>query len=390
MSRLNLVLVSRRFWPLFGGAETAMANLAAGFLAHGHPTTLVTGRWNPEWPAEIDRRGVRVIRLAHPPQRGWGTWRYMRALSNWLESHRRQFDLILVSMLKHDAYAALSVARRQRFPVVLRAAGGGLTGDCQWQRHANFGRCIKRRCSQAAAIVAPSPAIQQELMAAGYPQEKLLFIPNGVAVGPVRQAARRTAARAALATGNAALGLATDTPLAIYTGRLHACKGLAHLVGAWPAVLRQQPDARLWLAGDGPDRASLQSQIQRLKVQNRVLLAGSFDGTEELLCAADLFVLPSLEEGMSQSLLEAMACGLPIVASDIPGNRDLIENNRDGLLVRVADPIELSAAVLRLLNEPGLAGQLGANARDRVGRHFSLEKMITAYLQLFDRLIMAN
>lgn len=385
----RVVLVTRRFWPLVGGAEMVMARLAAELHARGLAVTLLTARWQRDWPLEMEHHGVRVIRLPNPASRFWGTWRYMQAVASWLRRHRSNFDLVYVSMLKHDAYAAVGEARRGRFPVVLRAEGAGLSGDCHWQLDANFGRRIKRRCLQADALIAPSPAIERELVVAGYPRDRIHYIANGVPVPPLAGAEARPEARAALAELDAALWLEPGAPLAVYTGRLHDMKGLQYLVSAWPEVLRVRPNARLWLVGEGSYRQALTEQIENLGLAGRVLLTGAFDDVEDFLSAADLFVLPSLEEGMSLALLEAMARGLPVVASAIAANEVLIANGAHGRLVPKADPAALAAAMVELWNHPDEAARLGEQARRRVIAEFSLARMVDDHLTLFERLLSA-
>jgi len=121
-----------------------------------------------------------------------------------------------------------------------------------------------------------------------------------------------------------------------------------------------------------------------------VVLAGVFDGIDELLAAADLLVVPAAEGDGSLAVLEAMAAGLPVVAGDIPGNRSLVTDGRHGLLVRVEDPPTLSGAIARLLDEPQLAARLGAEGRRRATTEFSLAKMVDAHVTLFESLIHAE
>lgn len=379
----RLVFITRRFWPLVGGAEMAMANLASAMQEGGHQVTILTASWNPDWPREFLHRGVRVVRLPQPNQRFFGTWKYLRGIADWLKRHRDRFELAYVSMLKHDAYAAIGAGRKGKFPVVVRAEGGGKSGDVSWQSGDRFGGWIARRCHRANAIVAPSPAIQRELVAAGYPQDRVHFIPNGVAALPPRTEARRMEAREAIGTAHAVLSLGRDTTLAVYAGRLSEEKGLPELVEAWSHVLRQRSNIRLWLVGEGPLRDRLAAQIERLQIRGRCVLVGTFDSVEELLAAADLFVLPSHEEGMSLALLEAMSVGLPIVACDIPGNRTLIQSGEHGLLAPPGRPAALAAAIESLLDSPDLARKYGAAARERAQRQFSLGTMVNQHEELF-------
>lgn len=381
------VLISRRFWPLVGGAEAVMAQLSAELAAEGDQVRLLTARWSPDWPRELVQRGVPVIRLAQPRIRWWGTWRYCRNLERWLVEHSREVDLAYVSMLKHDAYAALGAGHRAGFPVVLRAEGAGVSGDVHWQLAATGGRHIKRRCQGAAALVAPSRAIEQELIAAGYPRARIHYLPNGVRIPPPRDPAARQTARATLAQIHPGLALAPGTPLAVFTGRLHPGKGLWDLLAAWPAVDARRPEARLWLVGDGPQAAELAQRIEAAGLAGKVVLTGSFDQVDDVLAAADLFVLPSHEEGMSLALLEALAAGLPSVACDIPGNRPLIEHGRQGWLVPPGQPAGLAAGIEHALAQPAEARAWGEAARQRVSAEFSLAETVRRHRELFEQVL---
>ncbi len=383
MSFPRIALITRRFWPLVGGAEAICSSLATEFRRQGCQVRIVTAQWEPDWPKEMVHREVPVLRLPNPPVRAWGTVRYMMALSRWLRLHRDSLDIVYVSMLKHDAYAALGTLRHAGCPVILRAEGGGETGDCHWQTVGRFGPRIRRRCREAPAIVAPSEGIRDELLAAGYSSERIHFIPNGVSVGPERTEQRRRAARRALAEANCDLLAPYETPLALYTGRLHEGKGLLDLIDAWRLVVQKFPTARLWLVGDGPQREALYRRVIDHELRDRVFLPGSFDQIDDLLDAADLFVLPSYQEGMSISLLEAMGAGLPVIATDIPGNRQLVDSENQGLLTPVANPSQLAHDILRLLEQPRFAHQLGQQARHRVMAEFSIERATARHLELF-------
>ncbi len=386
MSGLRLVLVTRRFWPLVGGAEMVMANLADEFTRLGHQPRIVTARWEPNWPRELIHREVPVTRLPNPPQRGWGTFRYMTSLWRWLRRHSETADAVIVSMLKHDAYAAVGALQGTPVPVLLRAEGAGASGDCHWQRTARFGGRIRKRCLAADAVIGPSEAICDELRAA-YPPEMVHSISNGVRIPPARDPSRQAEARRALQEVNHDLELEPGAPLAVFTGRLHRAKGLRELIVAWSRIVRQRPSARLWLVGEGPDRENLYDLILDRDLRGRVLMPGAFDWIDEILLAADVFVLPSHEEGMSLSLLEAMAAGVPVVASDIPGNRRVLCHGQHGLLVPCRDPDALEAAILQQLDQRIAAAARARAARERVEREFSLTRTAEEHLELVRRTI---
>jgi glycosyltransferase involved in cell wall biosynthesis len=386
MPPLRIALVTRRFWPLVGGAERVMALLAEELRQLGARPTVVTAQWDSHWPREIDHAGTPVIRLPQPQIRGWGTIRYMWALSRYLRSHRTEIDAVLVSMLKHDAYVAVG-AMPSAIPVVLRAEGGGSTGDCQWQREARFGARIKRRAENADAFIAPSESIADELRGAGYDADRVHFVPNGVSIPPERTPQRRSAARVTLGEANPDLRVTESTPVALYTGRLHEAKGLHDLVRCWRKVLDLWPEARLWLVGDGPERDDLYDRLKQQELRYHVSMPGAFDDVTELLYAADMFVLPSYEEGMSLSLLEAMAAGTPVIATDVPGNRRLVTHAEHGLLVPVKNPLSLAEAVAEVITLRDEAARRVVRARQRVEQEFSVRRMAEQHLELIEAMI---
>lgn len=383
MNSRRLLLITRRYWPLVGGAERAMAGLAHQFQSEGHQVRLLTAKWENHWPEEIVHREVPVTRLANPKTRGWGTLRYMTVLKRWLRNHSSEFDAALVSMLKHDAHVTIKTLSRLGKPTVVRAEGSGPTGDCAFHQSARFGGRIKKTCQQAAAIIAPSETVYRELETSGFPSEKLHLIPNGVETGsqPLIQPAQ---ARRSLAEAHPILSIDPGEPLVVYTGRLDQQKGLLDLVEAWKSVAAVFPRGRLWLVGEGTDGPAVWDRIRETRQTNEIILPGSFDDVSDLLRAADVFVLPSYQEGMSLSLLEAMAQGVPVVVSDIPGNRALVDETR-GFLFPVRDAAALGTALLTAIQNQKQAGARAAAAQAFITAHYSLERMASAHLQVIEQ-----
>ena len=387
MKPLRCVLVTRRFWPLVGGAEIVMANLGAKFQQRDISCQIVTAQWQTNWPTEFVHREVPVVRLRNPTQRIWGTFRYLSSLARWLKEHADEIDLVYVSMLKHDAYTATKICQQLGIPVVLRAEGGGDTGDCAWQTTARFGLSIRRRCKTAAAVIAPSRAVADELREAGYPTDKLHLIPNGVALPADPSADSQQLARQALAEANHDLVATPEESVVVDTGRLDRNKGLHDLINAWPEVTKRSPRCHLWLVGEGPDRDKLFQQIKDLDLQGQVILPGAFDDVEEVLRAANLFILPSYFEGLSISLMEAMAHQVPVIASDIAGNNDLIQSGTNGGLVPAGDVAALSQAIQEALANPDQLKRWATAAHQTIKNNYSLSSMVDAHLKLFEQLV---
>ncbi len=366
---MRIALVTRRFPPLIGGAEAMLRYLAIALGEEGAEVTVVTSRLG-DLPAEERVGRVRVVRLATSPARFVGTWLYMRNLRRWFGDH--PVDLAYVSMLKHDAFVAVGEGRRRGFPVVLRPEGAGATGDIAWQSWGRGGRAIARRCKRADAFVAISEAVRTELVGAGYDGSRIVDLPNGVPVPDEPWSPRPDRAAG---------------PHAVFVGRLAPEKGLRTLIDAWPIVRRTHPTAQLTLIGEGPDRSPLEAQIARLGLADAVELPGASPSPTALLAAADLFVLPSREEGMSIALLEAMAMGIPLVATAIPGNLKLVADEVHGRLAPPDDPEGLARAIVAQWTDPEAARRMGREARARVIERYSIAAVARAHLDLFTRLV---
>lgn len=364
-----------------------MANLASEFLRQGALPVIFTAQWDKQWPQKCILDEVPVVRLPQSAWQGWGTLRYMNALSRWLKNHPADFDLVYVSMLKHDAYAVTGCLARSPKPVVLRAEAGGKDGDCDWQQSARFGKRIQARCRQANALVAISPAIEKELIQAGYSAASIHRINDGVTSMVIPDEHQRFQAREVLAEANPDLKLPVGARLAVFNGRLHAEKGLFDLIRAWPLVQHEVPNARLWLVGTGETRSKLVETVENLGLLEHVIFPGVFDSLEEVLLAADLFVLPSYREGLSLALLEAMAHGLPVVVTDIPGNRVVVQDEQTGLVVPPKSPQQLAKAIIRIWRDHDLRIRLVRSAKELVQESYSLESVAKAHLHLFRELI---
>ena len=174
-----------------------------------------------------------------------------------------------------------------------------------------------------------------------------------------------------------------DPPRIVSVGRLAAPKDALTLVRALAAV-GPIPFSAL-LVGDGPDRPAMEAEVRSLNLEDRVELAGSRADVPSLLAAADVFVLSSRSEGAPISILEAMAAGLPVVASDVGGVGELVADGETGLLVPSADPARLAEALRALLPDPGLRRRLVAAGRARAGERFDLPAFRDAHLELYAR-----
>jgi len=211
----------------------------------------------------------------------------------------------------------------------------------------------------------------------GIPAARVVTIHNGVDTTRFVEGDRERAREA--------LGLPPASPVVGTVGRLDPVKDHLGLVDAFRRIRARRPDAVLVIAGDGPLRDALRRAVTAAGLGAAVRLLGERADVPRVLAALDVFVLPSLAEGISNTVLEAMACGLPVVATRVGGNPELVEDGVTGRLVAARQPAALSAAVLEYLDDPVLARLHGKAGRQRAVAEFSLERMATRYLALYRR-----
>jgi glycosyltransferase involved in cell wall biosynthesis len=229
------------------------------------------------------------------------------------------------------------------------------------------GRIIGSISSKVAAmskrVRVVSKEIGKQVMAAGVSPDKVKVIPNRVDTNlfrPSNKSAKR------------------DRFVFMFAGSLVRIKGVEYLIRAFHILSKDWTSIALWIVGDGPDRKRLMKISEKLGVSSTTKFWGriSHNRVAELMQQADVFVLPSLTEGMPRVLLEAMATRLPVVATDVGGIREIVENGKSGLVVSPSEVVELAQAMEMLLTRNDFANQLSSHAYDRVIRKHHWKKGI--------------
>lgn len=237
-------------------------------------------------------------------------------------------------------------------------------------------RVLFRRLSR---IVTVSQAIRDRLISLGIPSGNTRVISNGILVsdyakpGPEVIRARKQA-----------LGLREGSSVIVNLARLTEQKAQRDLLSALKSILHQGRDAQLLLVGDGELRPQLEREIRKSGLEDRVFLLGFRSDSREILQLADIFALPSLEEGLPMSLLEAMATELPVVVSTVGAMPDVVRDRREGLLVPPGDSVRLTSALLELIDHPSFSATLAAGARERVEALFSSQRMYEQYRTVYE------
>jgi glycosyltransferase involved in cell wall biosynthesis len=348
----------------FSGGEVQVFLLMEGLRARGHANLLVCP---PESGAEREarRRGFAVECVAMRNDLSLGAARRIAAALRrhtpaLVHCHTGRANWLGGLAARWAGAPALSTRRMDR-----RVSPGLRT------------RWLYRRLLRRVAAI--SPAVARRLREAGVPPERIEMIWSAVDPEQLQPSATRQALRARL-------DAAPDTVCLLVAANLVHRKGVDVLLAAY-AGLASRECTELWIAGDGPERASLEAASARLGVAERVRFLGQRSDVPDLLEACDVFVLPSRLEGLGVAALEAMARSRPVIASAVGGLAETVVAEETGLLVPPGDAAQLAAALARLIADPALARRLGAAGAARVAEHFLAGQMVAAYESLYREIL---
>lgn len=371
----RVAMVIQRYLPHLGGAERQLHQLAPRLRARGYAMVVLTrhekGLARYE---EID--GVPVHRLPSiGPKALAGAAFTASAIVKLTQLHP---DLVHAHEILTPASIAILSKRINHHPVLIKILRGGGRGDIYKLKKRPFWKSYFRNLKRNVdAFVVISQEIDAELAALGVPQEKRVFLPNGVNTErctPISEERK-------LKLRNE-LSLPAEATLVAYVGRLVPEKRVDHLLNLWPQIQSNYPTARLLIVGEGSE----ESRLKRMLVDGSQF-TGQVKDAVPYLQAADLFVLPSSTEGLSNSMLEAMSCGLPVLATTVGGAPDVIEHGKNGFLIPPDDVDSLQRGLQTLLADGTLRFTLGSNARARILADFSLDSVADRLAALYERLL---
>jgi len=371
---MRVVKVILEYLPIAGGAQRQIAAVAPHLLRRGIEVHVVTRR-SPGLAAEETVDGVHVHRIPAPGPKAVASLLFtLRAL---LRLRALRPDVVHAFSLFSPTTVGLLARRWLGVPLVVKVLRGGRAGEIERLRAKPGVRsrlaAIRRGVDRFLAI---SREIDTELAAIGIGAGRRVALPNGVDVARFRPP--RDGERAAL---RGELGLPPGR-VAIFCGRLVPEKRVDLLLEAWGGVAGSHPEATLVIAGSGP----LEPALRRMAGPG-VRFVGAVDDVAPWLRAADVFVLPSDTEGLSNALLEAMAAGLPVVATRVGGAEDVVRDGESGRLVAPGDGAALGAALVALLASGEERTALGRAARRTMAESFALESVAARLVALYEALV---
>ena len=361
---LNICILSVDFLPNVGGIAAHVYELARALRALGNDITIVTFRDSLFAPGEETIDGLHVVRVYLPRNTVllYPAFALFEYFSVRRIIRRKKIDLLHSHYVFPDGF----VSRLQPgVPGIATEHTSGFLDRLERGRMLGLYRWVYSRMDQ---IITPSDELAGAVGSLGVPRQKITFVSNGVDTDKFSPEVPPRDLRQQYA-------LAPDTRIVLCPRRLEPKNGVKYLVEAVPAVLRQCPEARFFVVGGSyPDQlALLRKRARELGIEDQIIFAGSVPNAEmpSWYTAADVVVLPSLKEATSIAGLEAMACGRPLVGTNVGGIPHLVTDGKTGLLVEPRDPDGLAGALARLLTDDAARREMGVAARKKAVDRFS-------------------
>lgn len=365
---MKIVILYPVFIPKWiGGTEIASFNIAKGLAENGHEVHVITS---------LDRglqkhekiHGFHIHRIPTIKKSPLLTINY--AISSQFLIKRIDPDIIHCQAI-HTGLAGFIANKMYKKKYVVYARGDDVYSS--WLFKEVVSKLVLRN---ASAVIALTEDMRNKLKKF---QEDILVIPNGIDIEKYINLSRGKIRES--------LNI-NDEKIIIFVGRLHHAKGIEYLIRAMQFILEKEKNVRLLIVGDGEDRGNLENLALKLNLTGKVTFVGELQNEKvpEYMVSSDVFVLPSLSEGFPMTILEAMASGLPIVASNVTGLCEIIREGENGLLVEPMNPRDFARKVLLLLEDDNLRKGISLENRKKVG-DYSLSNVIKQIESIYGRAI---
>ena len=367
---MNILMISGNYHPIIGGAEKECQKHAEYLHRLGIKVMVLT-QYLEGLPQYEVINGVGVYRRI----RAWRPWAitYVLSVLRFMVTRRNEYDVVQCYGLFYHTPASVIIKYLYKKKVINRLESAKHIGDIARINRMKYGFLIKLSWKKVDKLIAISREIYGDLINASVPEERIAYIPNSV---DIEYYAPSTSKR-------------WDFPITIlFVGRLAEEKGVNILLHAMKqVVIKGFTDLSLIIAGDGPLREELQKMVDDLAITKYVRFIGSTNDVIQYYHNSHILVIPSHWEGLSLVLLEGMACGLAIVASNLGGNREGIEDGVNGLLFAPGEEKELLSKIIYFLENPETAKEMGRISREKAIALFSLRENIHKYVELYKSLL---
>jgi glycosyltransferase involved in cell wall biosynthesis len=399
---IRVVTLTPYFRPIVGGVESNAERLSRYLQADGFQVRVLTKRVTRDLPNREEDSGFTIERIGLYGERsGAGKWLFTPFVMLWLLRHRRSYDVVCCIDYRAVGVAALAARTITHRPVVLQAQTSGvLSGDnadrvlrrFTIDAQGRFAKAVKRRIGaaykRADAFACISHEIEREALACGVPRDRVHFLPNAIDMTLFRPATEDERRQR-----RAALNVSPSAVLCLFVGRLSREKGLMDLMEAWRLI---RGDVVLLIAGpDMPGHAwnvgpAARDFAERHGLVGSTRFLGSITDVGSLVRMADVVVQPSHFEALGLSAIEALASGVPVVATAVGGLLDFIVDGVNGRLCQPHDPVALAACIQATVSDFAGRARLAAAARGSVLEEYDERRVFSRFASLLRGLVAAR
>jgi len=408
--KFKILMVIAVFYPYTGGAEKQAEKLSGELMKKGLDITVITGRWSNLIRKREEFNGIKIIRnltnLLLPKKSTLNTgisffkpydkkglrtflkkifvrccvYLYQLSLFIFLILHGKKYDVIHVHQVLYPAFISTLCARFLKKAVIAKVGSSGFNSDINQIKKFPEGKLqLKYILKNIDRIVCTSRIMKEEFVKEGADENKIVIIRNGVNVEDFERSYERC-----------------NTMVTM--GRFIKSKNIVTLINAFSRFIEAtDKELKLILIGNGPERDNILNLINKLGLGDKIVLTGMVSNPEEFLKESDLFIFPSLVEGISNSLIEAMSLKLPCIVSNIPGNIEVIGDNNSnkavkegefivsecGIFFNPSDISGLVKAIKYIFNNSEVRKKIGKNSYRRILTEYNIEEVSDRYLELY-------
>ncbi|PKM92857.1 MAG: hypothetical protein CVU80_01150 [Elusimicrobia bacterium HGW-Elusimicrobia-4] len=372
--KLKICMLIARFYPITGGTELQSQRLSETLINSGHEVFVLTARL--KGLKKYEKYGnLPVFRTCTFGTGFVSSLFFCISSFIFLLRNSDKYDIIHLHLASSHVFPAILIKKLFGKKIILKFGGARATGDIRTSLSKPWGKLkLKIIKKYFDVFVVLSNEIHKELTVFGFPPAKIVKISNGVNTDyfkPVSETDKLNLRKN--------LNLPEKGLIAIYTGRIEKGKGIEFLIKQWSTV----KNVDLLILGSG----SLESELKKPDTEKNIHFLGFKDNIKEYLQSSDIFILPSFGEGLSNALLEAMSCGLVVIANKIPANEEVITTNINGIIIDILDNRELPLTIDKLTKNKGLLDKLGNHARKTVENYFSITRITNLYITLYKKIL---
>ncbi len=379
----RILMIIAQYYPVIGGAEIQAKRISEYLVKKGFPVSVITVKKNQNLKSYERVNGVEIHRLKFLKIPKFGKYLLLIHEFFYLLWKGRDFDVFHCHQGLGFSSIGVLVAKILKKPVIVKISNTGERFDLNVLRKTYLpGVIFCKFIKLADRIIYLNEEMKEELIKSGVNEKKLLKIPNGIDTEKFRVISEEEKTKF-----KKQLDIDEKLPVLIYTGTLQKKKNLNTLIKVAEILKNQGEKFKLLIVGDGGEREVLEKEVEEKNLGDFVLFKGKQEKIEKFLFASDIFILPSFVEGLSNALLEAGSCGLCCVVSDIPGNREVVENGVNGFLVSPFDVNGFVQKIKVLIDNKDLRKKIGYKIREKIEEKFSLQKIVCSYIAIYKELM---